>query len=135
MERALQRLGRDPVLNEMYWARHLFDLRPIHGGQALWHGIEATVTDAVNRDFLYILANDCLANLPPLTFFQDAVVNESGEETAVFRLEHNAVLPLVDVGRVFGMAAKKVLGSSTLERFAMARSLMPEARVDFPRSL
>jgi signal-transduction protein with cAMP-binding, CBS, and nucleotidyltransferase domain len=80
----------------------------------------------VDRDFLHILANDCLASLPPLTFFQDAVVDESGEETAVFRLEHSAVLPLVDVGRVFGMAAKKVLGSSTLERFAMARTMLPE---------
>src|SRR6185436_1109122 len=33
---------------------------------------------------------------------------------------------LVDVGRVFGMAANKVIGSSTLERFTMARTLMPE---------
>lgn len=117
---------RDPVLKEMYRARPLFDLRPIHGHEALWREIEATVTGAVDRDFLHILANDSLASLPPLTFFQDAVVDESGEETAVFRLEHSAVLPLVDVGRVFGMAAKKVLGSSTLERFAMARTLLPE---------
>ena len=44
----------------------------------------------------------------------------------MFRLEHSALLPLVDVGRVFGMAAGRVLGSSTLERFAMARTLLPE---------
>jgi hypothetical protein len=53
------------------------------------------------------------------------VVNESGEEAAVFRLEQNAVLPLVDVGRVFGMAAKRVLGvqRSTVRDGA---ALMPE---------
>ena len=117
---------RDPVLKEMYPARPLFDLRPVHGDQALWHELEATVMGAVDRDFLYILANDCMASLPPLTFFRDAVVDESGAETAVFRLEHSAVMPLADVGRVFGMAAKKVMGSSTLERFAMARTLLPE---------
>jgi len=117
---------RDPIVNETYLARHLFDLRPIHGRDELWREIESTVTNAMDRTFLEILANDCMASLPPLTFFHDAVVNEIGEETAVFRLEHSALLPLVDVGRVFGMAANKVLGSSTLERFATARTLIPE---------
>ncbi|HET7238362.1 MAG TPA: putative nucleotidyltransferase substrate binding domain-containing protein, partial [Terrimicrobiaceae bacterium] len=115
-----------PVLKEMYPARPLFDLRPIQGRQALWHEIEAAVMGAVDHDFLHILANDCMASLPPLTFFHDAVVDESGAETAVFRLEHSAVMPLADVGRVFGMAAKRVMGSSTLQRFAMARALLPE---------
>jgi signal-transduction protein with cAMP-binding, CBS, and nucleotidyltransferase domain len=75
---------------------------------------------------MHVLANDCLASLPPLTFFQGAVVEESGDHTTVFRLEESALRPLVDVGRVFGFAARKALGSSTLERFAMARSLLPQ---------
>jgi len=75
---------------------------------------------------LYVLANDCLASLPPLTFFQDAVVDESGEHSAVFRLEDSALRPLVDVGRVFGLAAGKSLGTSTVERFVMAGALLPE---------
>ena len=117
---------RDPVRAQMYLARPLFDLRPVHGRRSLWHDVEATVVGAVDRDFLQVLANDCLASLPPLTFFQDAVVEESGEHTAVFRLERSALQPLVDVGRVFGMAANKVLGTSTRERFACARTLLPE---------
>jgi CBS domain-containing protein len=124
-----QRYGdwvRDPVLKEMYAARPLFDLSPVRGDQALWHKLEATVMGAVNPDFLFIVANDCMASLPPLTFFRDAVIDESGAETAVFRLEHSAVMPLADVGRVFGIAAKKVMGSSTLQRFGMARTLLPE---------
>ena len=56
----------------------------------------------------------------------DAVVEKSGEQASVFRLEHSALRPLVDVGRVFGMAARKVLGTSTLERFGSARTLLPE---------
>ena len=117
---------RDPVRAKMYLARPLFDLRPVHGRESLWRDVEATVAAALDRDLLYVLANDCLGSLPPLTFFQDAVVEESGEHTAVFRLEHSALRPLVDVGRVFGMAAKKVLGTSTRERFALARTLLPE---------
>jgi CBS domain-containing protein len=117
---------RDPVFKEMYRARPLFDLRPILGRDALWREVETTVTAAVDHTFLHILANDCMTSLPPLTFFHDAVVDEIGEESAVFRLEHSAVLPLVDVGRVFGTAANRVVGSSTFERFAMARTLIPE---------
>ena len=78
------------------------------------------MTAAINLELLHVVANDCLATLPPLTFFQNVVVDETGEETAVFRLEESALWPLVDVARVFGMAARKVFGSSTLERFAMA---------------
>jgi CBS domain-containing protein len=116
----------DPVRTQMYLARPLFDLRPVHGRQSLWHEVEGTIAAAVDRDFLYVLANDCLASLPPLTFFQDAVIDKSGERQTVFQLEHSALRPIVDVGRVFGMAAKTVLGTSTRERLACARTLLPE---------
>ena len=122
---------RDPVLSQMYLARPLFDLRWVHGRESLWQDVAATVAGAVDRDLLYVLANDCLASLPPLTFFQDAVVEESGEHTAVFRLESSALRPLVDVGRVFGLAAKQVFGTSTRERFACARTLLPEQELVF----
>ena len=73
-----------------------------------------------------MLAHDCLANVPPLTFYENDVVDSVGEHGSTFRLEHGALRPLVDVGRVFGMAAGATLGRSTLERFAAARTLMPE---------
>lgn len=115
----------DPVRTEMYLARPFFDLRPVHGDAALWREVERAMTAAIDANFLHVLANDCLGNLPPLTFFQDAVVEKSGEHAASFRLEESALRPLVDVGRVFGMASKNVLGTSTLERFDAARALLP----------
>ena len=117
---------RDPVRSEMYRARPLFDLRPVHGRISLWREVEAAVVAAIDLDFLQVLANDCLASLPPLTFFQDAVIDKSGEQTTVFQLEESALRPLVDVGRVFGMAARQVFGTSTRERLASARTLLPE---------
>ena len=116
---------RNPVLEQMARSRPLFDLRPFHGPRDLWERVRGCVAQGVDRDILRILAHDCLASLPPLTFFQDAVVDDSGEQTAVFRLERSALRPLVDVGRVFGMAARQVMGTSTLDRFAVARSLLP----------
>jgi CBS domain-containing protein len=117
---------RDPVRAQMHLARPLFDLRAVHGRDSLWRDIETSVAGAVDRDVVQILANDCLASLPPLTFFEDAVVDEAGEQAAVFRLEQSALQPIVDVGRVFGLATKKVLGTSTEERLAGARTLLPE---------
>jgi CBS domain-containing protein len=117
---------RDPVVAQTYRARPLFDIRPVWGTDGLWQTLEASVAGAVDRRFVRVLANDCLTSLPPLTFFQNAVVDESGAESPVFRLEHSALRPLVDVGRVFGFAAKRVFGTSTLERLAMATHLLPE---------
>ena len=116
---------RNPVMERMAWSRPLFDLRPFHGPRTLWDQVQTGVAQGVDRDILQILAYDCLASLPPLTFFQDAVVEDSGERTSVFRLEHSALRPLVDVGRVFGMVARQVMGTSTLDRFALARRLLP----------
>lgn len=126
-----ERWLRDPVRARMQPARSFFDLRPVHGAEPLWQDLKATVAAAVDNDFLYVMANDCLASLPPLTFYRGAVVDEAGEETDVFRLEHSALRPLVDVGRVFGMAARDVLGTSTRERFASARRLLPEHEAIF----
>lgn len=116
---------QDPVRQQMYLARTLFDLRAISGDGSLWTSVESTVAGAVDRDFVHVLANDCLASLPPLTFYQDAVIDRGGERHATFQLGHSALQPLVDVGRVFGIAGATTLGRSTLERFAVARALLP----------
>jgi CBS domain-containing protein len=83
------------------------------------------VAGAVDREFLHVVSNDCLTNLPPMTFFQNMVLDEAGEETSVFRLEETALRPLVHVGRVFGLATRKTFGTSTLERFATAQKAWP----------
>ena len=117
---------RDPVLQQTYRARSLFDVRHVCGRESLWNDVNGTATDALHREFVLLMANDCFDSLPPLTFFKDAVVDSSGEHTATFQLEHSALRPLVDVGRVFALAARDMRGQSTIERFAGARLLLPE---------
>ena len=110
---------RDPVRQETYRARSLFDLRPVCGRDSLWHELKTTIAEAVGPKFVHVLANDCLAVLPPLTFFQNAVVDSFGEQELTFHLEESALRPLVDVGRVFALAARDAPGRSTTERFAI----------------
>ena len=117
---------RNPVVEGMQRSRALFDLRLVAGSADLTPIIQRDVQDAVDRDILQVLAHDCLSDLPPLSFYEDAVVEHSGEVTSVFRLRRNVLQPLVDLGRVFGLAADMAMGSSTFERFAAARRLLPE---------
>ena len=117
---------RNPVLEGMQRSRSLFDLRWVAGSPDLTPVIQTDVQNAVDRDILQVLAHDCLADLPPLSFYEDAVVEHTGEVSDVFRLQRNVLQPLVDLGRVFGMAAGSVMGLSTFERLAAARRLLPE---------
>ena len=126
---------RDPILQEMYRARALFDLRAIYGRRELFDELTAAVNEVIDGDFLHVLANDCLANVPPLTFYEDAVVDNAGERFSTFQLEESALRPLVDVARVFGMAGGAVFGRSTLERFAMASTLLPERNQIFSEAI
>jgi CBS domain-containing protein len=116
----------DPVRQQMSRARTLFDLRPLGGRRELFDQLHAAVSAAIDRDFLHVLANDCLANVPPLTFYQDAVVDNVGERDSTFQLVETALRPLVDVGRVFGMAGGAIFGRSTLDRLAVAAALLPD---------
>jgi CBS domain-containing protein len=115
---------RDPVGTQLYRARPMFDMRTLFGRVSLVERLEAVVRGEVvlGDDFLRILAHDCLGNLPPLSFFRDLVVDEAGEEGAVLHIERSALRPLVDVGRVFGLASGRVFGASTLERLGAARA-------------
>jgi CBS domain-containing protein len=115
----------NPVIEDMARNRALLDVRPVYGEPALWRQVRDHVAAAADRDIVRVLAHDCLANLPPLTFYHDAVIEQSGEQTTVFRLEHNVLRPLVDLGRVLGMAARDVMGTSTIDRFGSARRLLP----------
>jgi CBS domain-containing protein len=118
---------RDPVANMIYKWRPLFDLRPVLGDFQLVEALETGVREevAATEIFVRLLANDCLANLPPLAFFRDLVVEDGGEKSGVLHLERSALLPLVDVGRVFAMAAGRFFGDSTLDRFALAAARRP----------
>ncbi|MGC4053450.1 MAG: putative nucleotidyltransferase substrate binding domain-containing protein [Paludibaculum sp.] len=114
-------------------SRPFFDLRLIHGPDGPFQALESHIRAelAAETGFLQLLANDCLSNLPPLTFFRDLIVEESGEVTDRFRLETSALQPLADVARVFGLAAGRPLGASTRVRFEGAGALCPGRQSTF----
>lgn len=124
---------KDPIRTQVYNKRPFFDLRPVLGPTEPFTELETHVrTELANeRAFLHILANDCLSALPPLTFFRDLVVEESGEQSDKFKIEKSALEPLADVARVLSLAAGIPLGASTRDRFEQACRILPEKQTIF----
>ena len=118
---------RDPILSGVYEARSFFDLRPVAPSSGAFRELASHISTelAAEPAFLHIVANDCLARLPPITLFRDLVVEESGEQTDMFQVEASVLAPLADVGRVFSLACGTQLGASTCERFVQARRMLP----------
>ena len=74
------------------------------------------------------MANDTLANQPPLTFFQGLVVDDEGTKTAHLDMVRGALQPLTDVGRVFALGGVGVETTSTWRRLVLAGRHDPEHR-------
>ena len=113
---------RDPVRREIYRARALFDLRGIWEPSPLLHDLRRHIASELdgNDAFIAVLANDTLANQPPLTFFHGLVVDDEETESAHLDIVRSALQPLTDVGRVFALDQGAVEQTSTCERFDQA---------------
>jgi len=124
---------RDPVGHRTYHFHPLFDLLPVWGDHELVDVLRNTIRSDIeaNPSFVPLLANDSLANLPPLTFFRGLVVEDDGESRERLDLRRGALQPLVDIGRVFALEAGEPGGTSTIQRLAGAARRRPEQEALF----
>ena len=115
---------RDPVRQAIYSARAMFDLRGVAGTSSLLDDLRTHVAEELhgNDAFIAVLANDTLANQPPLTFFQGLVIDAEESEAAHLDLVRSALQPLTDVGRVFALDQGAVEVTSTCRRLELAGS-------------
>lgn len=116
-----------PILNRIYQARSYFDFLTASGSKRFAAELAEHILNEVraNEGFLPLLANDSMANLPPLTFFRGFVVDESNIQKDSLDIGRSVLSPLIDVGRVFALGATALVGASTLDRFAGAASGYP----------
>ena len=118
----------NPVENDVYAARRLFDVQVLFGdadlAAALGDGIAQAM--AASPHFIPILANDTLDHLPPMTFFQGLVIDADGAHTDMLDLGVTALVPLVDAARVYALAAGNLQAKTTLQRLDLAARTLPE---------
>lgn len=100
-----------------------FDLRYIYGDDNLFRELRKFVLENTrgNRIFLAYMVTNALSHQPPLGFFRNFVLIRGGDHDHTFDLKHNGIVPIVDLARVYALAA----GSdavNTQDRLAVASS-------------
>ncbi|MGQ9370500.1 putative nucleotidyltransferase substrate binding domain-containing protein [Azospirillum sp. ST 5-10] len=116
-----------------------FDLRPVHGEAALHEELAAGVLEKSrkNRIFQAYMARNALSHQPPLGFFRTFVLSSGGDRGHALDLKHTGVVPIVDLARVYALAAG-VRAVNTFDRLAAAaaaRTLSKEGALDLTDAL
>ena len=122
-------LIRDPILNSIYAAREFFDFSVVYGAESPGEELRRFIVTELERSesFIPVLANDTLASLPPLTFFEGFAVevDRLGVQRKTLDLEKMALTPIVDAARVFALSVSNVSDSSTIRRLECAAQKQP----------
>ncbi|AKH20767.1 putative nucleotidyltransferase substrate binding domain-containing protein [Sedimenticola thiotaurini] len=84
-----------------------FDLRCIYGEKELFRELRQYLLDKTrgNQIFLAYMAGNALNSKPPLGFFRNFVLISGGEHDHTFDLKHTGIVPIVDLARVYALAA------------------------------
>ena len=84
-----------------------FDLRCIHGDEALFRELRDHVHEITRGKSIFLahMAANALSHQPPLGFFRNFVLIRGGEHDHTFDLKHNGIIPIVDLARVYALAA------------------------------
>ena len=120
-------LIRDPILNSIYSARQFFDFSVACGETSLAEELRSFIVTELDGSELFIpvLANDTLSSLPPLTFFEGAVIEIDGVRSQTLDLEKTALNPIVDAARVLALSGTDITDSGTIPRLEKAAHMQP----------
>ncbi|WP_243748928.1 putative nucleotidyltransferase substrate binding domain-containing protein [Pseudomaricurvus alcaniphilus] len=113
----VDRWTRSPTSDAVMRVSIFFDLRCIYGDQALCEQLQQHMLAKAgsNTIFLAALAENALANTPPLGIFRQFVVERNGEHEHQLNLKKRGVLPIIDLVRVHALA-HGVSAVNTIER-------------------
>lgn len=117
-----------PIENDILRQTPFFDLRPIAGDFSLAERLTDHIHDelAAHPAFIPLLANDAIANLPPVTIFRDSVMDKSGMLWTCIDTKLHILYPLVDIARVLALEYQLADVPSTINRFQCIAELLPE---------
>lgn len=98
-----------------------FDFRPLYGANELSDALREWLNGSIkgNRLFLKRMAENALANRPPLGLVRDFVVASGGAQAHTLDLKINGITPFVDTARIFALYAG-VSGTGTATRLREA---------------
>ncbi len=105
-----------------------FDARTSMGDPALLEALHAHWGSVIQQqgEFLKTLARCALENLPPLTIFQNTVVDTDGSVETRLDVQRHMLMPLADTARVCALAHGLFATVPTTDRFMELAKRVPE---------
>ena len=84
-----------------------FDLRAIHGQAALLDGLRQQVVQHTKGNSLFLahMVSNALKHRPPLGMFGQITLSKGGDNPHTIDLKHTGIVPIVDLARVYALAA------------------------------
>lgn len=105
-----------------------FDYDCVYGHKELVSELSEGIFESIEAHdiFLTYLGRNALQNPPPLSFFRQFLVEESGEHKDQFDIKARAMMPLVDAARLLILSHNIKSINNTLERFEKLVELEPQ---------
>lgn len=105
-----------------------FDFDLVYGDALLIEEMSESIFKAIDtyEIFLNFLALNALKNPPPLSFFRQFLVEQSGEHKNEFDLKARALMPLVDAARLLILSKSIKDCNSTIQRYEKMAELEPQ---------
>ncbi|MDD2844287.1 MAG: putative nucleotidyltransferase substrate binding domain-containing protein [Rhodoferax sp.] len=84
-----------------------FDLRAIHGRADLLEGLRQQVVQHTKGNSLFLahMVSNALKHRPPLGMFGQITLSKGGDNPHTIDLKHTGIVPIVDLARVYALAA------------------------------
>jgi CBS domain-containing protein len=84
-----------------------FDLRAIHGQTELLEGLRQQVVQHTKGNSLFLahMVSNALKHRPPLGMFGQITLSRGGDNPHTIDLKHTGIVPIVDLARVYALAA------------------------------
>lgn len=101
-----------------------FDLRAVHGQHALLSALRQDVLARTPKQSLFLahVVNNAQKQRPPLNLFGQISLIRGGDHAGTVDLKHQAIAPIVDLGRIYALAAG-LQAVNTTDRIAQAAQL------------
>ena len=118
----------EPTEEKMLLSNIFFDFSLVYGDKSLIQKMSKSIFSAIEKHdiFLNFLAKNAIQNPPPLSFFRNFLVEESGSHKNEFDIKKRAIMPLVDAARVLLLSHKIEGVNNTTLRFKKLATLEPQ---------
>ena len=114
----------EPSAKALMHACIFFDLRHIAGAENLTLQLKQFVTSRARQNSIFLagMTENALGHRPPLGFFKTFVLERDGNHEPVLDLKHRGTIPIVDIARIYALAAG-VDAVNTMDRLRALENL------------